>query len=196
MVKRTAIRFPGHAARMAGALYFASVAIGACGELLVQGRLGFALVLLSILCSAGMTLLLFFLFNASSGILAALAAAFNLVGLVPEVLQWHPRGVAIEMVFHALYCIAIGWLALRSRLLPAALGLSMALAGAGWLTYLSPQLVHRLSPLNSAASFVGEALFMLWLLVAGSSAERGRFGTARHRANQTKASLYSGRRAG
>jgi hypothetical protein len=100
------------------------------------------------------------------------AVACNLVGLTFEALQWYPRGVAIAMVFHALYCLMIGCLVVRARILPRIPGLLMALAGVGWLSFVSPPLSRQLSPYNVAAGFAGEAAFMLWLLVMGVNPER------------------------
>jgi hypothetical protein len=89
------------------------------------------------------------------------------VGLAFEARQWYPRGVVIAMVFHALYCLTIGCLVSRSRLLPRLLGLLMALAGVAWLVFLSPPLSRQLSPYNVVIGFLGEGLFMLWLLTMG-----------------------------
>src|SRR6266540_4379122 len=52
----------------------------------------------------------------------------------------------ISMVFFGFYCLLIGYLILRSAFLPRALGVLMAIAGLGWLTFLSPPLATSLSP--------------------------------------------------
>ena len=154
-------------ARLAGALYFIAVAMGACGEAFVRGRLGFGMTLVAISCNVAVTLLICSLFKETHKILVFLAAVFNLVGLAFEARQWYPRGVVIAMVFHALYCLTIGCLVSRSRLLPRLLGLLMALAGVAWLVFLSPPLSRQLSPYNVVIGFLGEGLFMLWLLTMG-----------------------------
>jgi hypothetical protein len=48
----------------------------------------------------------------------------------------------------------------------------MAVAGLGWLTYLSSPLANYLSPYNLALGVLGEALVMLWLLVIGLNAQK------------------------
>jgi hypothetical protein len=48
----------------------------------------------------------------------------------------------------------------------------MAIAGLGWVTYLSPPLAAYLFPYNLALSLLGEGSLMLWLLVMGVNAQR------------------------
>jgi len=57
-------------------------------------------------------------------------------------------------------------------LLPRVLGALMAIAGFGWLTFLSPPLVKYLFPYNLVAGIVGEGALMVWLLLIGMNAER------------------------
>ncbi|HMH96011.1 MAG TPA: DUF4386 domain-containing protein [Bradyrhizobium sp.] len=79
----------------------------------------------------------------------------------------------IGIVFAGVYCILIGFLILRSSFLPKPLGVLMAVAGLGWLTYLSPSLASELAPLNSLVSgLLGEGSLMLWLLVIGVNVQR------------------------
>jgi hypothetical protein len=77
----------------------------------------------------------------------------------------------ISFVFFGLYCLLIGYLIFKSTFLPRILGVLMALAGLGWLTFLSPPFAHYLSP-YILLSGIGEAALMLWLLAAGVNAER------------------------
>ena len=77
----------------------------------------------------------------------------------------------ISFVFFGFYCLLIGYLIFRSTFLPRILGVLMAIAGLGWLTFLSPALTHALSPYILAAG-LGEVSLTLWLLVAGVNAER------------------------
>jgi hypothetical protein len=49
----------------------------------------------------------------------------------------------------------------------------VAIAGLGWLTYLSPALANELAPFNSLVSgLLGEGALMLWLLVIGVNVQR------------------------
>jgi hypothetical protein len=47
----------------------------------------------------------------------------------------------------------------------------MLIAGLGWLTFISPPLVHYLAPYMMVAG-IGEAALAIWLLVAGVNSER------------------------
>jgi hypothetical protein len=78
----------------------------------------------------------------------------------------------IYIVFFGLFDIAIGHLIFRSTFLPRVLGVLMAIAGVGWLTFLSPQLAARLSPYVDVLGFVAELFLMLWLVVMGVDVER------------------------
>jgi hypothetical protein len=101
-----------------------------------------------------------------------LAAFFNLVGLTFEPLRWQPHGVNIAIVFAGFYCLLVGYLIFRSTFLPRILGALMALAGLGWLTYLSPPLVNYLSPYNLALGILGQESVMLWLLLMDVNVQR------------------------
>jgi hypothetical protein len=76
------------------------------------------------------------------------------------------------LAFFGFYCILIGYLIFRSTFLPRIIGLFMALAGLGYLTFLSPPLAAYLSPYNLAPAALGEGSLMLWLLVVGLNARR------------------------
>jgi hypothetical protein len=78
----------------------------------------------------------------------------------------------ICVVFFGIYCLLIGYLIFKSTFLPRILGLLMALAGLGWLTFLSPPLANHLSPYNLVLGFLAELLLMLWLLVRGVNVQR------------------------
>ena len=71
------------------------------------------------------------------------------------------------MGFFGLYCIAIGYLIIRSTFLPRILGVLMAVGGFGWITFFLPPLANGLVPLNMLPGFIGEAALTLWLLVFG-----------------------------
>jgi hypothetical protein len=79
----------------------------------------------------------------------------------------------IYLVFFGLWCVLIGFLIFRSIFLPRVLGLLLAIAGLGWMTYLSPPLAHYLFlPYIAGASALGEIPLLLWLLVVGVNAQR------------------------
>jgi len=141
-------------------------------EFVVRGSLGFAAVFIPVSCYIAVTLLLYGIFKPVDRSLSLLAASFNLVGLTFEALQLQPRAVNIGMVFHGFYCLLIGYLILRSTLLPRILGALMAFAGLVWPIYLLPPVANYLSPYNSASGLLGEGSPMLWLLVIGVNVQR------------------------
>jgi hypothetical protein len=87
-------------------------------------------------------------------------------------LELNTQADNICVVFFGVYCLLIGYLIFRSAFLPRILGVLMALAGLGWLTFLSPALASRLSPFNLVLGFLAELALCLWLLVIGVDVER------------------------
>ncbi len=84
-------------------------------------------------------------------------------------------------MFHQKVCVCAqnnrrvrwpGLLVFRSTFLPWVLGALMAVAGVGWLTFVSRQLASSLSPYHYVAGGIGEGLLTVWLLAAGVNAAR------------------------
>jgi hypothetical protein len=76
---------------------------------------------------------------------------------------WH-AGLAL----FGLHLVLIGYLAYTSGYVPRALGALLAVAGVGYLIdTFAALLVPGYSISISAVTFIGEALFLLWLLVKG-----------------------------
>ena len=48
----------------------------------------------------------------------------------------------------------------------------MAFGGVGWLTFISPQLTHNLTPFNMLPGMLGEGALTLWLLIAAVDVQR------------------------
>jgi hypothetical protein len=120
------------------------------------------------------TLLFYDLFKPVNRRLSLLAASVSLLGIaVGPVLKVNP------LPFFGVYCLLIGYLIFRSTFLPRTLGVLMAFAGVGWLTFLSPPLAKSLYPYNLAPGILGEGSLTLWLLVVGVNvsemAEAGSF---------------------
>jgi hypothetical protein len=88
-------------------------------------------------------------------------------------LNLYGRCFNISFVFFGFYCLVIGYLIFRSGFLPRILGVGMAIAGLGWLTFLLPTLARDLSPYILAAG-IGELSLTLWLLVAGVNVARSK----------------------
>jgi hypothetical protein len=162
--------------RIAGGLLLLVILTSAFTEFFFHGRLGFATdLVVGVIEVSGMiavTLLFYDIFKAVNRRLSLLAASFNFVGLALELLQFNPRGMVIGIGFHGLYCLLIGYLVFRSTFLPRILGMLMALAGLGWLTFLLPTLTNYLSPYNLASALLGECSVSLWLFVMGVNVQR------------------------
>ena len=82
-------------------------------------------------------------------------------------LELYGQAVNICFVFFGVYCLLIGYLIFKSAFLPRILGVLMAFAGLGWLTFLSPPLANYLSPYIQILGVFAEGSLMLWLLVMG-----------------------------
>ena len=96
--------------------------------------------------------------------------AAKLEALALLFLKMRIQTAEIGIVFAGVYCLLIGFLIFRSSFLPKPLGALMAIAGLGWLTFLSPSLANRLAPVNSLVSgLVGEGSLMLWLMIKGAT---------------------------
>ncbi len=87
-------------------------------------------------------------------------------------LELYGQGVSICFVFFGVYCLLIGYLIFKSSFLPRILGVLMAVAGLGWLTFLFPPLADYLSPYNLVLGFLAELALMIWLLVMGVDVQR------------------------
>jgi hypothetical protein len=89
-------------------------------------------------------------------------------------LKLNTQTASICLVLFGFYDVLIGYLIFRSFFLPRVLGVLMALAGLGWLTFLYPPLANSLSPYVLVLGFLAELLLMLWLLVKGVNVQRWR----------------------
>jgi hypothetical protein len=68
--------------------------------------------------------------------------------------------------------LLIGCLIFRSTFLPHWVGVLMAIASLGWLTFLTPSLAASLAPYNLAPGIIGESALTLWLLLKGINVEQ------------------------
>ena len=78
----------------------------------------------------------------------------------------------IALIFFGCFQLLLGYLIIRSTFLPRVIGVLIALAGVGWLTFLSPPVVKHLSVELEILGFVAEVSLMLWLLVRGVDSQR------------------------
>jgi hypothetical protein len=171
MTKRIAEASPRLKARIAGVLFVLGSLSAVFGEFCVR-RLEIAADLIAVSSMIAVTLLLYGIFKPVNRGLSLLGASFNLLGLTFGALRWNPRGVDIPVVFDGFYCLLIGYLIFRSTFLPRVLGVLMAIAGLGWLTFLSPPLANFLSPYILLLGFLAELSLCLWLLVVGVNVQQ------------------------
>ncbi len=173
MMERIAEASPRFKARIAGVFYLLTFLTGGVA-LFVRGRLGFAAGLIAASCYIAVTLLFYYMFKPVNRSLSLLAAFFSLVGCAIGALSpFHLAPSHINpLVFFGFYCLLIGYLIFRSTFLPRILGVLMAFAGLGWLTFLSPPLANYLYPYNLAPGLLGEGSLTLWLLVMGVNVQR------------------------
>jgi hypothetical protein len=119
------------------------------------------------------TLLFYYMFRPVSRSLSTFAAFFSLLGCANDILgllNLAPYKFR-SLVFFGLYCLLVGYLIFRSTFLPRILGLLMALAGVGWLIFLTP-LATYLPTYLKVLGFTAEMSLMLWLVVKGVNEQR------------------------
>ena len=89
-------------------------------------------------------------------------------------LDMRQNGILVTLVFWGLWLLPLGLLVFRSGFLPKVLGVLLVIAGAGYVIDSGTQLLSLSLPTVSQFTFVGEALFTLWLLIRGVNVERWR----------------------
>lgn len=120
-----------------------------------------------------LAVLFYHLFRPVNRNLSLLAALVSIAGCANDVLKLFdlmPDKI-ISLVFFGPYCLLIGYLIIRSSFLPRILGVLMALAGVGWLIFLTP-FAPSLANYLKVLGFVAEMALMLWLIAAGVNVQR------------------------
>jgi hypothetical protein len=88
-------------------------------------------------------------------------------------LKLRTETISIYMVFFGCYCLLLGYLIFRSAFMPRVIGVFMAIAGLGYLVFLSPPLATNLFPhVLMPAGALGEGSLILWLLIFGVNSQR------------------------
>jgi hypothetical protein len=188
MTKRIAGASPRLEARIAGLLYLLIFIAAPSGAATATP----AKMIVNLACDAGVALIVYDLLKPVNRSLSLLAMLFRLIfvavmavnslsyfgAVVPYQSPPHSQaafntGYGIAMVPFGLHCLLIGYLIFRSIFLPRILGILMALAGLGYLTFLWPRLgSHLFFPWIVIPGVVGEGLLTLWLLVIGVNVQR------------------------
>lgn len=78
----------------------------------------------------------------------------------------------VALGFSAFFQLVWGYLIFRSTFLPRAVGVLIAVAGVGWLTYLLPAQPAIVVTATEILGFAAEASLMLWLIVMGVNSQR------------------------
>ena len=155
-------------ARIAGLLYVLNIALGIVGLMWQrEGRAGAdAMIIAGALEYAVIVVLLGWLLEPAGRALSWAVAAVGLAACLASVLlTLHLIALPANPIYvFGPYCIGLGALVVRSRMIPALLGWLLVLGGCSWLTFLLPDLSHRIAPWNTAAGILPELLFTLWLL--------------------------------
>jgi hypothetical protein len=162
---------PRARARITGVVYFLYFLTAVSAEAFIgRGRpVAFdAVNLIAYAFYIAVTLRFYSMFRPVNRSLSLLDAFFSLMGCANDVLNlFHLAPYRINsLTFFGPYCLLIGYLIFRSAFLPRILGELMALAGVGWLIFLSP-LASPLFTYLKILGFVAEASLMLWLIVKG-----------------------------
>lgn len=84
-------------------------------------------------------------------------------------LRMHARGYLVSSVFFGIYMLLLGWLIVRSALVPRALGFLMAAGGACFLinsivVFVAPAVAARLPELGMVGG-IAELVLSIWLIV-------------------------------
>jgi uncharacterized protein DUF4386 len=158
-------------ARWAGLFYLIHIALGslalAVGR---EGAGGIAVSLAASLSYAWVIVLLYGLFKPAAPRLSLIAALVGWTGCLASTLGRFGVASPINpLAIFGLYCLLLAALILRSRFLPRAIGVALAIGGLSWLTFACPALVHVLYPYNMAPGILAEVTLTLWLLVRGAA---------------------------
>jgi hypothetical protein len=157
--------------RFIGVIYLSYFLLAILAEVLGQHHLSVfsnAINLLSYILYLTLAFLFYFLFRPVNKLLSLIAAIVSAAGCaIGTIGIFDPATHLISPLwFFGPYCLLIGYLIFRSTFLPRILGVLMALAGVGWLIYLSP--LEKYSVLYiEIIGILAEASLMLWLIVKG-----------------------------
>jgi Domain of unknown function (DUF4386) len=187
MTKRIAGTSPQFKARIAGLLYLVIFIVAPSGAATATP----VKITITLACDAGVALIFYELLKPVSRNLSLLAALFRLIfvvimaanslnyfGVLDLFKDAHSSavfnlGYGIALVPFGIHCLLTGYLIFKSIFLPRILGILLAIAGLGYLTFLWPPLGSRLFfPYLVIPGVVGEGSLTLWLLVMGVNGER------------------------
>ena len=86
-------------------------------------------------------------------------------------LRSHDQGLLIAHIFFGLWLFPMGYLVFKSRFIPKVVGLLLVIAGAGYVVQSFATLLgYNVNIIMFTG--LGEAVFLLWLLIRGVNAEQ------------------------
>jgi Domain of unknown function (DUF4386) len=187
VIKLIASASPRVRARIAGILYliiFIAAPSGAKNATLAK-------IAITMACDTGVALLFYNLFKPVNKNLSLLAVVFRLVFVAVMTVNsldyfglWNlfksahssaafNAGYGIALVPFGIHCVAIGFLIFHSTFMPRIIGILMAVAGLGYLTFVWPPLGdHLFVPYILVPGLIGEGSLTLWLIFVGVNSER------------------------
>jgi len=176
MKERIAEESPRPSARITGVVYLLYFLTAVCAEAFVGHSRPVLYDSVNFIAYAfyiAVTLLFYYLFKPVNRGLSLLAAVFSLMGCANDLLTLlNLTSYRISsLLLFGPYCLLLGYLIFRSTFLPRILGVLMAVAGLGWLIFLSPLAIH-LSTFLKVVGFLAEMSLMLWLLMMGVNVQR------------------------
>lgn len=171
---------PRRTAKLAGALWLVVIAVSIVAVATQSGmpRLAFAANQFGAVCYLGVTVVLYGLFKPVDSSISLFAAACGLAGVASgaalALVRSDPpaQGFYIAMSFFGAQIISIGYLIIRSTLIPRILGVLLMLGGASYVinsftNFLAPDVGAHIAPFIIPIAILGEGSLTLWLLVKG-----------------------------
>lgn len=172
---------------MAGLLYliiFIAAPSGAANATIAK-------MVITLACDIGVAVLFYGLFEPVNRNLSLLAAAFRLIFvavMTANSLNYFGSlnlfdgarsadafntGYGISLVPFGIHCLLTGYLIIQSKFLPRIVGVLLAVAGLGYLTFVWPPFGDRIFvPYILVPALAGEGSLTLWLIVVGVNTAR------------------------
>jgi hypothetical protein len=85
-------------------------------------------------------------------------------------LKLYSQTFYISLVLFAVYDLLLGYLIVKARFLPKAIGVFLMIAGVGWLAFVWPPAALAVASIILPLGALAEIVFMLWLVVKGVDA--------------------------
>jgi len=153
-------------ARLAGIFYLLTIFVGIFAAFAPSKMLGDIGNLIGTAFYLVVTALLYLMLKPVSPSLSLLAGLISVAGCAVGALEaLHRSPFSFHgIVIFGFYCLLLGYLIFGSKFFPRWLGPLVALAGLGWLTYLSPTFARHLGFIPMITGIVGEDALTICLL--------------------------------